>query len=58
MLVYAAVVIKIEHKILTGFFVYWLLPNYQQDFLNAMVTSFLTSASSLIRLCIALVILA
>ena len=31
-------------------FVYWLLPNYQQDLLNAMVTSFPISASSLIRL--------
>ena len=29
---------------------YWLLPNYQQDLLNAMVTSFPISASSLLRL--------
>jgi len=31
-------------------FVYWRLPNYQQNLFNAMVTSFLISASSLLRL--------
>jgi len=39
-------------------FVYWLLTNYQQDSFNAMVTSFLVSAYSLLPLRIALVILA
>jgi len=47
MLAYAAVVVETEHN--TDWLL-WLLPNYQQNSFNATVTSFLISASSLLRL--------